>query len=80
MEDFFTGMQDFSHISLVSEDGGELRIENTGQMFADNSVTVFYTNISLESSPRTVVSESGDMTLFARYFRELLEEQNATKL
>lgn len=80
VEDFFTGMQDFSHTSLVSEDGGELRIENTGQMFADNSVTVFYTNISLESSPRTVVSESGDMTPFARYFRELLEEQNATKL
>lgn len=80
VEDFFTGMQDFSHISLISENGREVRIDKADQMFADNTVTVFYTNIPLESSKKKMASESGDMTPFARYFRELLEEQNATKL
>lgn len=79
IEDFFTEMQDFTHVKLISEDSGELWIHKTNQIFADNSEMIFYTNISLEQAGKVVVSQPGDMTTFARYFRGLLEEQNATK-
>lgn len=76
-----------THVRLCLPGGKTVRFDKENQMFGGdvNSEKVFYTNIELET-PKDVAGtggkkeekeeEEGEISLFARYFKELIRREN----
>lgn len=77
VEVFFSEMTEYSHISIMAEDGTEMLIDKKNVLFSDNTPSVFYTNIPLKGDKKVKkIADEKEINPFARYCRELLEETN----
>lgn len=79
IQEYMTEMTDYSRLEVVTADGKTYVIRNRRQIFPRQAEAVFSTNLSLDTgSDSPAGGDTEEMTVFARYFREQLEERKRT--